>query len=75
MWIRVCLQLINPQSVDLLLLLLLRGMGLGVIDMSTRGRMGGSILLPDALQVELSSIGENNGGIDGLVGLLLGLSL
>jgi len=60
MLIRLSLQLINPQSVDLLLLLLLRGMGLGVIDMSTRGRVGGPILLPDALQVELSSIGKDN---------------
>lgn len=37
--------------------------------------MGGSILLPDGLEVELSSIGENDGGVDSLVGLLLGLSL
>ena len=47
----------------------------GVINVSTGGSVGGSILLPNALQVELSSIGENDRGIDGLVGLLLGLSL
>jgi hypothetical protein len=45
-----------------------------VLNVSTGSSVGGSILLPNALQVEFSSIGEN-GGIDGLVGLLLGLSL
>jgi hypothetical protein len=68
------LPLINPQSINLLLLLW-GSMVRGVINVSTGGSVGGSILLPNALQVELSSIGENNGGIDGLVGLLLGLSL
>jgi hypothetical protein len=66
--------LINPQSIDLLLLLW-GSMVLGVINVSTGGRVSGSILLPNALQVELSSISEDDGGIDGLVGLLLGLSL
>jgi hypothetical protein len=46
-----------------------------VLNVSTGSSVGGSILLPNALQVEFSSIGENDGGIDGLVGLLLGLSL
>ena len=50
-------------------------MVLGVVDMSTGGIVGGSILLPNALQVEFSSVAEDNGGIGGLVGLLLGLSL
>jgi hypothetical protein len=68
------LPLINPQSIDLLLLLW-GSMARGVINVSTGGIVGGSILLPNALQVELSSIGENDRGIDGLVGLLLGLSL
>jgi putative effector of murein hydrolase LrgA (UPF0299 family) len=68
------LLLINPQSVNLLLLLL-GSMVRGVLNVSTGGSVGGSILLPNALQVELSSISENDRGIDGLVGLLLGLSL
>jgi len=50
-------------------------MVLGVVDMSTGGIVSGSILLPNTLQVELSSVAEDNGGIGGLVGLLLGLSL
>jgi len=50
-------------------------MVLGVVDMSTGGIVGGSILLPNALQVEFSSVAEDNGGIGGLVRLLLGLSL
>ena len=68
------LPLINPQSINLLLLLWGSMVG-GVINVPTGGSVGGSILLPNALQVELSSIGKNDGGIDSLVGLLLGLSL
>jgi len=66
--------LINPQSINLLLLLWGSMVG-GVVNVSTGGSVGGSILLPNALQVELSSIGENDRGVDGLVSLLLGLSL
>ena len=50
-------------------------MVLRVVNVSTGGIVGGSILLPNALQVELSSISEDDGGIDSLVGLLLGLGL
>jgi len=66
--------LINPQSINLLLLLWGSMVG-GVVNVSTGGSVGGSILLSNALQVELSSIGENDRGVDGLVCLLLGLSL
>lgn len=47
----------------------------GSIDVSTGSGVGGSILLPDGLQVEFSGIGKNDGGVDSLVGLFLGLSL